>query len=192
MGHAFLQTFGHTLVDSVKISLATGSEHLVAQNSTVHKVAVVEHTLVTSHVHAVELFACLTQTGGIGIFGNVGGGEEIEPLVERVATPAVKVVHLQDDVAGVEVADRLGLERLFLKGRQLQQVVLGEPPELSLSLIHAVLALPQVEVDDVDAEHALHVLVIFPAVNIFRNEFRGSEEHPLEVGEFCLALHLDE
>ena len=142
-------------------------------------------------MHAVELVASLTQAGGIGIFGNIGGGEEIEPLVERVAAPAVEVVHLQDDVAGVEVADRLGLERLLLEGRQLQQVVLGEPPELSLALVDAVLALPQVEIDDINAVHTLHMLVIFPAVDIFRDELRGPEEHPLEVGELCLALHLD-
>ena len=64
--------------------------------------------------------------------------------------------------------------------------------ELRLTDIHHVLALPEVEIDNVDGVHLLHMLVVVAAVHVFRNKLRRPEEHALEVGKLRLALHLDE
>ena len=59
-------------------------------------------------------------------------------------------------------------------------------------MIDEVLALPQVEIDDVDRVHLLDVIVVLATVNILRHQFGGTEQNALEVGILRLALHLDE
>ena len=113
-------------------------------------------------------------------------------MLQRDLRPAVEVVHLQDIVFRIELIDLVHPELLTLERRQPKHVVLVDAPELGLAVINEVLALTQVEVDDVDAVHLLHVVVVLTAVDILRDEFRGAEEDALEIGVFGLALHLDE
>ena len=58
--------------------------------------------------------------------------------------------------------------------------------------VDEVLSLPEVEVNDVDAIDFLHVLIVFPAVNILCHKLGGTEQDALEVGVLRLALHLNE
>ena len=64
--------------------------------------------------------------------------------------------------------------------------------ELRLAMIHAVLTLAQVEIDDVDAIHLLHVFIVLTAIDVFRHQLRRAEEDALEIGIFGLSLHLDQ
>ena len=118
--------------------------------------------------------------------------EEIDPLLQRHLAPLVEIVDLQDEVLGIEVADGVHLEPLLLERGERQQLAVVYAAKLGLAVIDDVRAPAKVEVDDVHTVDLADVLIVLSAVDVFCDEFRGSEEHSLEVGQFRLVLHLNE
>ena len=82
----------------------------------VHPIALVRALLLAAHLHDAELLTRFLQSGGVCIVGNVAGGEEVQPLVQRHTRPSVEVVHLQDIVFRIELIDIAYLELLLLVG----------------------------------------------------------------------------
>ena len=64
--------------------------------------------------------------------------------------------------------------------------------ELGLPMIDEVLALTEVEIDNINGIDLLDVIIVLSAVDIFRHQLGCSEEDALEIGILRLALNLDE
>ena len=59
-----------------------------------------------------------------------------------------------------------------------------------LAVIHVVLSVAQIEVDDVDTVDLAYLLVAFATVDVLRHQLGRAEEHALEIGKLRLVLHL--
>ena len=154
--------------------------------------AVIGIQLGLAHPFQTELLAGFMQARRRRVFRNVTRIEEIYPLLQRYFRPSVEVVHLQDIVFRVKVAHRADLELLLLEGGQTQKLAVVDALELRLPVIDHVRAVAQIEIHDVHAVYLPDMLVPFPAVDVFRHELRRAEQHPLEIGELRVVLHLDD
>ena len=133
---SFLHPFFHALIFAFVACIVNG----VAEDGAVHEVAVIDDALVAAHAHEVLFLSCRLQASYISILGDVGGGKEIHPLLQRYVAPSVEVIHLQDDIVWIEVTDGIRLEFLPLEGRELQKIAFVRAPELYLALVGAVLS----------------------------------------------------
>ena len=83
-------------------------------------------------------------------------------------------------------------EELLLSVVQPQLIVVMDPSELGFSMINIVLAMPQIEVQDIDGNHLDDVFIEFRFGDVLGNCFGGHKQDPLEVVELPFILDLDE
>ncbi len=122
----------------------------------------------------------------------VTGVQIVCPFLDGAFSHAVEIIDFQNVVFGVEVAHHIGAELLLLERAKLQQFSVMDASELRLAVVDDVCALAQRKVDDVHAVHFAHVFVSLAFLDVFRHEFRRSEEHSLEVCELSVVLHFNE
>ena len=64
--------------------------------------------------------------------------------------------------------------------------------ELRLAVVDVVLALSQFEIDDVDGVELAHLVVVIAQVDVLRDGLGHPVEHPVEVVQLVIVLHLDD
>ena len=64
--------------------------------------------------------------------------------------------------------------------------------EKGLSVIHIVVALSKLEINDVDAVNISHLVVVVAEVNIIGYCFRHAIEHSVEISELAVILNLND
>ena len=63
--------------------------------------------------------------------------------------------------------------------------------EVRATAIDVVAALTQVEIDDVDGEHLLHLLVLVARLHVVGDDLRRAVQHTIQVAVLPFVLHLD-
>ena len=111
-------------------------------------------------------------------------GEKVYPLLQGNLRPTVEVVHLENIVFGVQLIDLADAKLLTLERRQAQHVAIMDAAKLCLAVIHEVLPLSEIEIDDVNRIDLLHIVIVGAAVNVLRDQLGRAEEYALEVGIF--------
>ena len=64
--------------------------------------------------------------------------------------------------------------------------------ELCFAMIHIVLALSQLKINDIDGVYLAYGFIGFPISYIFRNCLGYAIEHSVEIGLFSAILHFDD
>lgn len=64
--------------------------------------------------------------------------------------------------------------------------------EFCLPVVDIILALPQLEIDDVDGIQLAYPVVVIPKVDVLRDGLGDSVEHPVEIVQFMVILHLND
>ena len=121
------------------------------------------------HACQTQFLSGFCQSGSIGIIRNITRTQHVDPLLNGHLRPAVEVVGFQYEVLWIEVTHRIHIELLSLERRQLQYVAVMNTAELRLAVIHDILSLSEVEIDNVDAIYLTDILVALSAVDVFRH-----------------------
>ena len=137
-----------------------------------------------AHLGELQFLPGLLQAWSIGILGYLAGGEKVYPLLQGNLRPTVEVVHLENIVFGVQLIDLADAKLLTLERRQAQHVAIMDAAKLCLAVIHEVLPLSEIEIDDVNRIDLLHIVIVGAAVNVLRDQLGRAEEYALEVGIF--------
>ena len=117
-----------------------------------------------------QAFTCLGKALGCCRSVYLAGLEELYPLVKRSLGHLVEIVYPQHVVFGKDVASVFTDEYFPLAHRQLQYVILVvKATELRLAVVDIVLALAEVEVDNVYRVYFAYLVVVVAEVNVFRD-----------------------
>ena len=118
--------------------------------------------------------------------------EVVEPLLNRSASHAVKLVNADYEVFGENVAGHAQFQLIHLLGAHLQAVAGVHTQKLGLAVVEVVAAAAEVEIEDIYGIHFLHVSVILAQRDVFCDSLRHAVEHALQVVNLPRELHLND
>ena len=63
-------------------------------------------------------------------------------------------------------------------------------PELRVPVIHVIISLPQIKINNINRIHFFHLSIRIPLIHIFRDRLGSPVQHPVEIIQFTVILDL--
>ena len=156
------------------------------------KIVVVLALFLGGHAEILQPLAGLLQARNGSVRTDVFVLQVVHPFLQGGDGKLVELVYADDEILGEHVLRHHDLQVFTFVFGQLQRVVGVYSLEGHLTVVQVVFALAQLEIEDIDAEHLLHLAVVFAATYMLGDGFCNAVEHTLKVVELAGLLNLYE
>ena len=133
-------------------------------------VVLIGTALLVCHLHKGQFLLGLLQTGSLGIVLDDTVFQILHPFVKGSLRNFVELVDTEQEILREHLLGQVGCQQAIVEilhvflGKAQQRVFLGHAPKLRLAVVSVVLALTQIEIQDVDRIHLLDVLIALAKV----------------------------
>ena len=142
------------------------------------------------HCHAEQSLASFAKAGSLGTFLDAVVLQIVKPFLKRGSGNLIEFVDTDDIIFRENLFRPAQPDFVFLLGVHLQAVVAVYTDKGSRAVIQIVTTPSQVEIEDIDGIHLLHVRIEFAYMDMFRDSFGNAVEHTLQIVELACQLHL--
>ena len=144
-------------------------------------VRVVGTAVFVVHSHIEQAFACLAQARRCGVVLNAVVLEIVEPFFKWSLGYVVELVDAYDVIFGKNILGCTKRNFVPLSCVDFQLITSMDAREDRAPMIEIVLALPEVEVQDIDRIDFLYIVVFVAYLDMLRDCFRHTVEHALQI-----------